>query len=125
MPFALFCERGGFPCLYLDKVKMFTALCYLLLGFGVYLFSYVAITLPNIVPQSSSVLRLRVTVGRQKPAFGSKRFQIMIPFIPFLPSRPYIILSGEDFMLKFHFGIYPPRFLSFSVKMEEHLTGIK
>ncbi|EQB79016.1 solute carrier family 2, facilitated glucose transporter member 3 [Camelus ferus] len=31
-------------------------------GFGVYLFSYVAITLPNIVPQSSSVLRLRVTV---------------------------------------------------------------
>ena len=63
MPFTLFCWRGSFPCLYFDKVNMFTALCSLILGFWICLSSCLVIILPNILSQSNPKRRLRFTVA--------------------------------------------------------------
>lgn len=92
------------------------------------MFSSLVITLPNILPQSNTKLRFRFMVA---PAFRSKRFQILIPFIPVLVKRAtYVKRLGGDFITflpnLFHFEMYPPHFLPlFAVKMEEHFTGIK
>lgn len=113
MPFTLSCWRGSFPCLYFDKVNVFTALCSLVLGFWLCLFSCLVIILPNILSQGNLRRRLRSKVADYLP-LDLRDFRSWFIHSHSSKQTSIKLLGGEFITLLpnlFHFEIYRPPFL--------------